>query len=78
MSAIMALIMAHLKAGDHIVASNALFGATVQMLSTILPRFGITTTFVPQTDVAAWAAANGRAPGPASDPAGQKFSAGSP
>jgi len=57
MSAILSLIMAHLKAGDHIVASNALFGATVQMLSTLLPRFGITTTFVPQTDVAAWQAA---------------------
>ena len=57
MSAILSLIMAHLKAGDHIVASNALFGATVQMLSTILPRFGITTTFVPQCDVDAWAAA---------------------
>ena len=57
MSAILSLIMAHLKAGDHIVASNALFGATVQMLSSILPRFGITTTFVPQTDVNAWEAA---------------------
>ena len=57
MSAILSLIMAHLKAGDHIVASNALFGATVQMLSTILPRFGITTTFVPQCDADAWAAA---------------------
>jgi O-succinylhomoserine sulfhydrylase len=54
MSAILSLIMGHLKAGDHIVASNALFGATVQMLTAILPRFGITTTFVPQTDLAAW------------------------
>lgn len=57
MSAILALIMAHLKAGDHIVASNAMFGATVQMFSNILSRFGITTTFVPQCDVAAWEAA---------------------
>ena len=57
MSAILSLIMAHLKAGDHIVASNALFGATVQMLSTILPRFDIETTFVAQTDVNAWDAA---------------------
>ena len=55
MSAILSLVMAHLKSGDHIVASNALFGATVQLFSTILPRFGITTTFVPQCDVAAWA-----------------------
>lgn len=57
MSAILSLVMAHLKAGDHIVASNAMFGATVQMMSNILPRFGITTTFVPQCDVKAWAAA---------------------
>lgn len=57
MSAILSLVMAHLKAGDHIVASNAMFGATVQMMSNILPRFGITTTFVPQCDVGAWAAA---------------------
>lgn len=57
MSAILSLVMAHLKAGDHIVASNAMFGATVQMMSNILPRFGITTTFVPQCDVGAWEAA---------------------
>ncbi len=57
MSAILALIMAHLSAGDHIVASNSLFGATLQMLNNILSRFGITTTCVSQTDVAAWEAA---------------------
>ena len=57
MSAILSLVMAHLKSGDHIVASNALFGATVQLFSTILPRFGITTTFVPQCDTLAWDAA---------------------
>jgi O-succinylhomoserine sulfhydrylase len=54
MSAILALIMAHLKAGDHIVASNSLFGATVQLLTGILARFGVATSFVPQTDPAAW------------------------
>ena len=57
MSAIMAVVLAHLKNGDHIVASNGLFGATVQLFSNILARTGITTTFVPQTDSAAWAAA---------------------
>ena len=57
MSSIMALIMAHLSAGDHIVASNSLFGATLQMFNNILSRFGITTTCVSQTDVAAWEAA---------------------
>lgn len=57
MSAILSLCMAHLKAGDHIVASNSLFGATLQLFNTILSRFGITTTTVPQTDTAAWEAA---------------------
>ena len=57
MSAIMALCLAHLKAGDHIVASASLFGATVQLLSNILTRTGITTTFVSPTDPAAWEAA---------------------
>ena len=40
-----------------IVASNSLFGATLQMLNNILSRFGITTTCVSQTDTAAWDAA---------------------
>jgi len=57
MAAIMATVMAHLKAGDHIVASSGLFGATVQLFNAILSRAGIATTFVPQTDPAAWEAA---------------------
>lgn len=57
MAAIMAAVLAHLKNGDHIVASNGLFGATVQLFSNILARTGITTSFVPQTDPAAWEAA---------------------
>ena len=57
MSAILSLVMAMCSAGDHIVASNSLFGATQQLFGTIMPRFGITTSFVAQTDVAAWAAA---------------------
>ncbi|HEX5801958.1 MAG TPA: O-succinylhomoserine sulfhydrylase [Azospira sp.] len=57
MSAILALVMAHLSAGDHIVASNSLFGATLQLFNNILSRFGIETTCVAQTDVDAWQAA---------------------
>ena len=57
MSAIMATVLAHLTSGDHIVASTGLFGATVQLFSNILARTGITTSFVPQTDPDAWAAA---------------------
>jgi O-succinylhomoserine sulfhydrylase len=57
MSAILSLVMALCSSGDHIVASTGLFGATQQLLGTILPRFGIGTSFVAQTDVAAWEAA---------------------
>ncbi|HNI74843.1 MAG TPA: O-succinylhomoserine sulfhydrylase, partial [Accumulibacter sp.] len=49
--------MALCSAGDHVVASTGLFGATQQLLGTIMPRFGIETTFVAQTDVSAWRAA---------------------
>jgi O-succinylhomoserine sulfhydrylase len=57
MSAILSLVMALCSSGDHIVASTGLFGATQQLLGTIMPRFGIRTSFVAQTDVAAWQAA---------------------
>jgi O-succinylhomoserine sulfhydrylase len=54
MSAILATAMATLKAGDHVVCSSGVFGATVQMFSTILSKFGIETTYVDGTDPAAW------------------------
>lgn len=57
MAAITAMIMANLSAGDHIVASKSLFGSSIQLLGTILPRFGIETTFVSLSDPAEWAAA---------------------
>jgi len=57
MAAIYALIFSLLKAGDHIVASQSLFGATLQMFSNLLPKFGIEVSFVPLTDLSAWRAA---------------------
>lgn len=57
MSAILSLVMALCSGGDHIVASTGLFGATQQLLGNILPRFGVHTTFVGQTDLGAWEAA---------------------
>ncbi len=39
-----------LKAGDHIVSSNSLYGGTYNLLSVTLPRLGITTTFVDPDD----------------------------
>ncbi|SES76239.1 O-succinylhomoserine sulfhydrylase [Nitrosospira multiformis] len=57
MSAILACTMGLLRAGDHIVASRSLFGATVSLFNNILKRFNIETTFVSATDVPAWEAA---------------------
>jgi O-succinylhomoserine sulfhydrylase len=54
MSAILACVMGLMKAGEHIVASQSVFGATVQLFNNILKRFGVETTFVSATDVSAW------------------------
>ncbi len=54
MSAILAMTMGLLKAGDHVIVSQSVFGATVQLFGTILKRFGLETTFVSATAVAAW------------------------
>lgn len=39
-----------LRSGDHIVASNSLYGGTYNLLNVTLPRLGITTTFVDPSD----------------------------
>lgn len=57
MAAILALAMALLKAGDHIVAARGIFGATQQLFGTILPRFGVDASFVAGSDPAAYRAA---------------------
>jgi O-succinylhomoserine sulfhydrylase len=57
MSAILSCVMGLLKAGDHIVCSAGVFGATVQLLGTIMKRFGVETTFVSGTEPAKWRAA---------------------
>lgn len=58
MAAILATAMALLKSGDHVVASNGLFGATQQLFGgNILGKFGVEATFVPATDIAAYQAA---------------------
>lgn len=57
MAAILATAMVVLRAGEHVVCSNAVFGATVQLFASVLARFGVETTFVPPTNLAAWEAA---------------------
>lgn len=50
-SAISTTFLTLLKAGDHIVASNSLYGGTYNLLNVTLPRFGIHTTFVDPSDL---------------------------
>jgi len=57
MAAILLVALTALKAGDHVVASRSMFGSTMKLLGTEMTRFGVETTFVSQTDVAAWQAA---------------------
>ena len=57
MSAILLVGLTMLKAGDHIVASQSMFGSTIKLLGSEMARFGVETTFVAQTDMAAWQAA---------------------
>ena len=49
-SAISTTLLMLLRSGDHIVASNSLYGGTYNMLSNTLPRLGISTTFVDPDD----------------------------
>lgn len=57
MAAVHASMLCHLKAGDRVVASRALFGSCHWIVSTLLPRYGITTEFVDGNDLAQWGAA---------------------
>lgn len=54
MSAILLLGLALLKAGDHVVCSQSVFGSTLVLFGREFAKFGVETTFVSQTDVAAW------------------------
>ena len=57
MSAILALCMTHLRAGDHVLCSRDVFGATVSLFVNTLRKFGVDVTFVSLTQVDAWRAA---------------------
>jgi O-succinylhomoserine sulfhydrylase len=50
-------MLSHLKAGDRVVASRALFGSCHWIVSTLLPRYGIESVFVDGGDLAQWQAA---------------------
>ncbi len=54
MAAILLLGMGLLRAGDHVVCSQSVFGSTIRLFSGEFGKFGIETSYVSQTDVAAW------------------------
>jgi O-succinylhomoserine sulfhydrylase len=57
MSAIALMVLGLLKAGDHIVCSQSVFGSTIKLLGGEFARFGVETSFVSQTDVREWRSA---------------------
>lgn len=57
MAAILATCMALLKAGDHLVCSESVFGSTIALINRYLVKFGIEVTYVPLDDPQAWRAA---------------------
>ncbi|MBI4988059.1 MAG: O-succinylhomoserine sulfhydrylase [Rhodocyclales bacterium] len=57
MAAILSTVMALMKAGEHIVASQGIFGATQQLFGGILSKFGVETTFVASCEPSAFKAA---------------------
>ena len=57
MSAITLMLFSLLKAGDHVVFSQSMFGSTIKLIGSEFARFGVESTMVPQTDLAAWKAA---------------------
>src|SRR5690606_30886094 len=46
MSAIISTCIAHLKAGDHVLCAQQVFGTTVSLFSKYLAKFGVEVTFV--------------------------------
>jgi O-succinylhomoserine sulfhydrylase len=54
MAAVHAAMLSHLKAGDRVVASRALFGSCHWIVSTLLPRYGIASEFVDGADLDGW------------------------
>jgi O-succinylhomoserine sulfhydrylase len=57
MAAILLMCMGLLKAGDHVICSQSVFGSTIKLIGTEFAKFGVESTFVSQTDVTQWQAA---------------------
>ncbi len=57
MAAVTSALMSALKAGDHVVAGRAMFGASRYVIEELLPRFGVSATLIDGRDLAQWRAA---------------------
>ncbi|NDC60454.1 MAG: O-succinylhomoserine sulfhydrylase [Betaproteobacteria bacterium] len=54
MSSILLMLFSLLKSGDHVVFSQSMFGSTIKLIGSEFARFGVSSTMVSQTDLAAW------------------------
>lgn len=54
MAAVTSALLCYLRAGDHVLASRAMFGSCRFVIEELLPRYGITSTLVDGRDLAAW------------------------
>ena len=54
MAAVFASMAAHLRSGDHVLASRAVFGSTHQILTQLFPRWGISHTYVDPINPDSW------------------------
>ena len=57
MAATLAVVMALLESGDHIICSRDVFGSTRVMMDKYITKFGVEVSYVPLTDVQAWQSA---------------------
>ncbi|MDB5413456.1 MAG: metZ [Rubritepida sp.] len=60
MAAVHSTLLSHLKTGDRLVASRALFGSCHWIITTLLPQYGMETEFVDGGDLAQWGVALSR------------------
>jgi O-succinylhomoserine sulfhydrylase len=54
MAAVTAALLCHLRQGDHVIASRAMFGGCRYVIEDVLPRYGIASTLVDGTNMDAW------------------------
>jgi len=55
MGAILTMCLAYLKAGDHLLAANQLFGSSIGLFNNYMAKFGVEVSYVDCFDNDAWA-----------------------